>query len=213
MRRAFRARRPDDLHAPEGNSCSFGRFGIDVEDVAQFTGFLRCSTAESKNAASHDFCRHPRAATRTMTLKRSAEHDIEPFDLVVVNLYPSPPPRKRPGASRGGGAIESNRHAAVSSSAPLAAKNQNDVANRDAARAIQESSSKLPNHRCPPTIFANNSPAEAFDQHRHFTDPSDRRLTCRRNDQQRVPANRLHVHAATKERSFVRRKPHQRAAL
>lgn len=99
--------------------------GVDVEDVSDYTGFPEMLDGRVKTLHPRIFGGILARRDREDHLDAIADHDIEPFDLVVVNLYPFAATAARPGVSReecieqidiGGPSL-----------VRAAAKNQNDV--------------------------------------------------------------------------------------
>lgn len=88
------------IYSTGGTRAHLEQSGIKVEDVAEYTGFPEMLDGRVKTL-------HPRIfagilARRDLDdhMDTIADHDIEPFDLVVVNLYPFAATVSRSGATR-----------------------------------------------------------------------------------------------------------------
>lgn len=89
------------IYSTGGTRAHLEQSGIKVEDVAEYTGFPEMLDGRVKTL-------HPRIFAGILArrdvdehMDTIADHDIEPFDLVVVNLYPFAATVSRSGATRG----------------------------------------------------------------------------------------------------------------
>lgn len=113
------------IYSTGGTRTHLQKSGIDVEDVAEYTGFPEMLDGRVKTLHPRIFAGILARRDRDDHLDKIEEHDIEAFDLVVVNLYPFAATAARPGSTReecveqidiGGPSL-----------VRAAAKNQNDV--------------------------------------------------------------------------------------
>lgn len=100
--------------------------GIDVLDVAEYTGFPEMLDGRVKTLHPKIFGGILAIRDRDDHMDAISDHDIEPFDLVVVNLYPFAATASRAGATR----AECVEQIDIGgpSLVRAAAKNHNDVA-------------------------------------------------------------------------------------
>ncbi len=100
--------------------------GIEVEDVAQYTGFPEMLDGRVKTLHPKVFGGILAIRDRDDHIEAIAQHGIVPFDLIVVNLYPFAATAARPGATR----AECVEQIDIGgpSLVRAAAKNHNDVA-------------------------------------------------------------------------------------
>ena len=83
-----------------GTRAHLEKSGIEVEDVAEYTGFPEMLDGRVKTLHPRIFAGILARRDREDHLEAIEDHDIEPFDLVVVNLYPFAATAARPGATR-----------------------------------------------------------------------------------------------------------------
>ena len=88
------------IYSTGGTRRHLEQSGIDVLDVADYTGFPEMLDGRVKTL-------HPKVFGGILAIRERgdhmdaiSEHDIVPFDLIVVNLYPFAATASRPGASR-----------------------------------------------------------------------------------------------------------------
>ena len=88
------------IYSTGGTRRHLEQSGIEVLDVAEYTGFPEMLDGRVKTL-------HPRVFGGILAIRNRAdhinaieEHDIVPFDLVTVNLYPFAATAARPGATR-----------------------------------------------------------------------------------------------------------------
>ncbi|MEM9587384.1 MAG: bifunctional phosphoribosylaminoimidazolecarboxamide formyltransferase/IMP cyclohydrolase [Planctomycetota bacterium] len=74
--------------------------GLDVRDVADYTGFPEMLDGRVKTLHPRVFAGILAIRDRDDHMDAIADHDITPFDLVVVNLYPFAATAARPGVTR-----------------------------------------------------------------------------------------------------------------
>lgn len=197
------------IYSTGGTRTHLENSGIEVEDVANYTGFPEMLDGRVKTLHPRIFAGILARRDRDDHLQTIIQHDIEPFDLVVVNLYPFAATASRPGASReecieqidiGGPSL-----------VRAAAKNQNDVAVATSPEQYSEIIEQLHSIGGTTQALRKQLAAEAFDHtatyDRAIADylqgetvsgefPQTINLTLRRKAQLRYGEN-----------------PHQRAAL
>ena len=83
-----------------GTRAHLEKSGIEVEDVAEYTGFPEMLDGRVKTLHPRIFAGILARRDRDDHLDAIEDHDIEPFDLVVVNLYPFVATAARPGVTR-----------------------------------------------------------------------------------------------------------------
>ncbi|MEM9646271.1 MAG: bifunctional phosphoribosylaminoimidazolecarboxamide formyltransferase/IMP cyclohydrolase, partial [Planctomycetota bacterium] len=74
--------------------------GVDVNDVAEYTGFPEMLDGRVKTLHPKIFGGILAIRDRDDHMDAIEDHDIEPFDLVVVNLYPFEATASRAGSTR-----------------------------------------------------------------------------------------------------------------
>ncbi|EMI55282.1 bifunctional phosphoribosylaminoimidazolecarboxamide formyltransferase/IMP cyclohydrolase [Rhodopirellula sallentina] len=197
------------IYSTGGTRSHLEKSGIDVEDVADYTGFPEMLDGRVKTLHPRIFAGILARRDREDHLDTIAEHDIEPFDLVVVNLYPFAATASRSGVTReecieqidiGGPSL-----------VRAAAKNQNDVAIATSPEQYSEIIEQLQSVGGTTSELRRQLAAEAFDHtatyDRAIADylqgesvggefPQTMNVTLRRKTQLRYGEN-----------------PHQRAAL
>ncbi len=198
-----------EIYSTGGTRQHLVQSGIDVHDVAEYTGFPEMLDGRVKTLHPKIFGGILAIRDRDDHMDAIDEHDIIPFDLVVVNLYPFAATASRPGASReecveqidiGGPSL-----------VRAAAKNHNDVAVATSPEQYGELLAQLNDVGGTTRALRNQLAADAFEHtagyDRAIADfmrgdpvggefPSTLNVTLRRKTQLRYGEN-----------------PHQRAAL
>ncbi|MEM6980735.1 MAG: bifunctional phosphoribosylaminoimidazolecarboxamide formyltransferase/IMP cyclohydrolase, partial [Planctomycetota bacterium] len=197
------------IYSTGGTRAYLQQAGIDVEDVAEYTGFPEMLDGRVKTLHPRIFAGILARRDRDDHMETIDDHDIEPFDLVVVNLYPFAATAARPGATRDD-CIE-QIDIGGPSLVRAAAKNQNDVLIATSPEQYGEILEQLESLGGSTLNLRRRLAAEAFDHtagyDRAIADflmgdslggefPSSMHLTLRRKTQLRYGEN-----------------PHQRAAL
>ena len=77
-----------ELISTGGTARALRAAGLTVRDVADLTQFPEMLDGRVKTLHPAVHGGSSRAATTRSTWRRSAQHEIAPIDLVVVNLYP-----------------------------------------------------------------------------------------------------------------------------
>ena len=89
-----------EMYSTGGTRAFLVKLGIDARDVARYTGFPEMMEGRIKTLHPKIFggilCRRDQAED----MQSVAEHEIAPFDLVVVNLYPFAQTIAKPGVTR-----------------------------------------------------------------------------------------------------------------
>lgn len=88
------------IYSTGGTRRHLEQCGVDVLDVAAYTGFPEMLDGRVKTLHPKIFGGILAIRGRGDHMDALEDHDIEPFDLVVVNLYPFAATASRPGASR-----------------------------------------------------------------------------------------------------------------
>ena len=88
------------IYSTGGTRRHLEQSGIDVLDVASYTGFPEMLDGRVKTLHPKVFGGILAIRERGDHMSAISDHDIVPFDLVVVNLYPFAATAARPGASR-----------------------------------------------------------------------------------------------------------------
>ncbi|MFG0266028.1 MAG: bifunctional phosphoribosylaminoimidazolecarboxamide formyltransferase/IMP cyclohydrolase [Rhodopirellula sp. JB055] len=197
------------IYSTGGTRAHLEQSGIEVEDVAEYTGFPEMLNGRVKTL-------HPRIFAGILArrdvdehMDTIADHDIEPFDLVVVNLYPFAATVSRPGATReecieqidiGGPSL-----------VRAAAKNHGDVAIATSPEQYSEILDQLENSGGTTDELRTQLAAEAFDH----TAGYDRAIADYMQGDAvggEFPAT-VHVSLRRKTQLRYGENPHQRAAL
>ena len=183
--------------------------GIDVHDVAEYTGFPEMLDGRVKTL-------HPKVfggilARRDLDDHMAAieDHDIVPFDLIVVNLYPFAATATRPGATRGE-CIE-QIDIGGPSLVRAAAKNHNDVVIATSPEQYGEILAQLAESDGTTQELREQLAADAFDH----TAAYDRAIAdYMRGDNiaGEFPAS-MHLSLRRKTQLRYGENPHQRAAV
>ncbi|QDT07947.1 Bifunctional purine biosynthesis protein PurH [Rubripirellula lacrimiformis] len=197
------------IYSTGGTRRHLEQSGIDVMDVAEYTGFPEMLDGRVKTLHPKIFGGILAIRDRDDHMDAIEEHDIIPFDLVIVNLYPFAATASRPGATReecveqidiGGPSL-----------VRAAAKNHNDVAVSTSPEQYSEILTQLESAGGTTHELRSELAADAFDHtagyDRAIADfmrgdtiggefPSSLNLSLRRKTQLRYGEN-----------------PHQRAAL
>lgn len=150
-----------EIYSTGGTRRHLEQSGIEVSDVADYTGFPEMLDGRVKTL-------HPKIFGGILAIRDRAdhmdaldEHDIIPFDLVVVNLYPFAATASRPGVSReecveqidiGGPSL-----------VRAAAKNHNDVAVATSSQQYGEILAQLDQAGGTTLELREELAAEAFD--------------------------------------------------
>ncbi|MFK8111923.1 MAG: bifunctional phosphoribosylaminoimidazolecarboxamide formyltransferase/IMP cyclohydrolase [Rubripirellula sp.] len=88
------------IYSTGGTRKHLEQSGVDVSDVAEYTGFPEMLDGRVKTLHPKVFGGILAIRDRDDHMDAIADHDIVPFDLVVVNLYPFAATASRPGATR-----------------------------------------------------------------------------------------------------------------
>ncbi|MGB7346049.1 MAG: bifunctional phosphoribosylaminoimidazolecarboxamide formyltransferase/IMP cyclohydrolase, partial [Pirellulaceae bacterium] len=88
------------IYSTGGTRRHLEQSGVDVLDVADYTGFPEMLDGRVKTLHPKIFGGILAIRDRDDHMDAIEEHDIVPFDLVVVNLYPFAATASRPGATR-----------------------------------------------------------------------------------------------------------------
>ncbi len=114
------------IYSTGGTRKHLEQSGIDVLDVAEYTGFPEMLDGRVKTLHPKIFGGILAIRDRDDHMDAISDHDIEPFDLVVVNLYPFAATASRAGSTR----AECVEQIDIGgpSLVRAAAKNHNDVA-------------------------------------------------------------------------------------
>jgi len=197
------------IYSTGGTRAHLEDSGIDVEDVANYTGFPEMLDGRVKTLHPRIFAGILARRDRDDHLETIAEHDIEPFDLVVVNLYPFAATAGRPGASReecieqidiGGPSL-----------VRAAAKNQNDVAIATSPEQYSEIIEQLQTIGGTTDDLRKQLAAEAFDH----TATYDRAIADYLQGETISSEFPQTMHVTLRRKTQLRygENPHQRAAL
>ncbi len=197
------------IYSTGGTRRHLEQSGVEVLDVAEYTGFPEMLDGRVKTL-------HPRVFGGILAIRDRAdhmeaigEHDIEPFDLVVVNLYPFAATASRAGATReecveqidiGGPSL-----------VRAAAKNHNDVAIATSPEQYGEILAQLDTLGGTTFDLRQQLASDAFDH----TAAYDRAIAdYMRGDSisGEFPAS-LHLSLRRKAQLRYGENPHQRAAL
>lgn len=197
------------IYSTGGTRSHLEKSGIEVEDVANYTGFPEMLDGRVKTLHPRIFAGILARRDRPDHLETIAEHDIEPFDLVVVNLYPFAATASRAGVSRqecieqidiGGPSL-----------VRAAAKNQNDVTVATNPEQYGEIIEQLQNSGGTTAALRRQLAAEAF----NHTATYDRAIAEYLQDETvsgEFPQT-MHVNLRRKTQLRYGENPHQRAAL
>lgn len=183
--------------------------GIDVFDVAEYTGFPEMLDGRVKTLHPKIFGGILAIRDREDHMDAINEHDIEPIDLVVVNLYPFAATASRPGATR----AECVEQIDIGgpSLVRAAAKNHNDVAVATSSEQYGEILAQLDASGGTNQELREQLAADAFDH----TAGYDRAIAdFMRGDTiaGEFPAS-LHLSLRRKTQLRYGENPHQRAAV
>jgi phosphoribosylaminoimidazolecarboxamide formyltransferase/IMP cyclohydrolase len=183
--------------------------GIDVFDVAEYTGFPEMLDGRVKTLHPKIFGGILAIRDREDHMDAINEHDIEPIDLVVVNLYPFAATASRPGATR----AECVEQIDIGgpSLVRAAAKNHNDVAVATSSEQYGEILAQLDATGGTSQELREQLAADAFDH----TAGYDRAIAdFMRGDSiaGEFPAS-LHLSLRRKTQLRYGENPHQRAAV
>ena len=88
------------IYSTGGTRRHLEQSGVEVKDVAEYTGFPEMLDGRVKTLHPRVFGGILAIRDRQDHMDAISEHDIIPFDLVVVNLYPFAATAARPGATR-----------------------------------------------------------------------------------------------------------------
>lgn len=197
------------IYSTGGTRSHLEKSGIDVEDVASYTGFPEMLDGRVKTLHPRIFAGILARRDRPDHLETIAEHDIEPFDLVVVNLYPFAATASRAGASReecieqidiGGPSL-----------VRAAAKNQNDVVIATNPEQYGEIIEQLQTSGGTTLELRRQLAAEAFDHTANY-DRAIAEYLQGETVSGEFPQN-MHVNLRRKTQLRYGENPHQRAAL
>ena len=183
--------------------------GIEVLDVAEYTGFPEMLDGRVKTL-------HPKIFGGILAIRGRAdhmdaieEHDIEPFDLVVVNLYPFAATAGRAGATR----EDSIEQIDIGgpSLVRAAAKNHNDVAVATSPEQYGELLEQLDAYGGTTSDLRTRLAADAFDH----TAAYDRAIADYMRGDSIAGDFPTTVHVSLRRKAQLRygENPHQRAAL
>jgi phosphoribosylaminoimidazolecarboxamide formyltransferase/IMP cyclohydrolase len=197
------------IYSTGGTRAHLQNSGIDVEDVANYTGFPEMLDGRVKTLHPRIFAGILARRDREDHLAAIAEHEIEPFDLVVVNLYPFAATASRAGVSReecieqidiGGPSL-----------VRAAAKNQNDVAIATSPEQYSEIIDQLQSIGGTTQTLRRQLAAEAFDH----TATYDRAIADYLQGETISGEFPQTMHVTLKRKTQLRygENPHQRAAL
>ncbi len=197
------------IYSTGGTRSHLEKSGIDVEDVSNYTGFPEMLDGRVKTLHPRIFAGILARRDRPDHLETIAEHDIEPFDLVVVNLYPFAATVSRAGASReecieqidiGGPSL-----------VRAAAKNQNDVAVATNPEQYGEIIEQLQSEGGTTEALRRQLAAEAF-EHTATYDRAIAEYLQGETVSGEFPQN-MHLNLRRKTQLRYGENPHQRAAL
>ncbi|WP_044255411.1 bifunctional phosphoribosylaminoimidazolecarboxamide formyltransferase/IMP cyclohydrolase [Rhodopirellula sp. SWK7] len=197
------------IYSTGGTRSHLENSGIDVEDVADYTGFPEMLDGRVKTLHPRIFAGILARRDREDHLETIADHDIEPFDLVVVNLYPFAATAARAGVSReecieqidiGGPSL-----------VRAAAKNQNDVAIATSPEQYSEIIEQLQSVGGTTSDLRRQLAAEAFDH----TATYDRAIADYLQGETISGEFPQTMHVSLRRKTQLRygENPHQRAAL
>ncbi|MBB3206886.1 phosphoribosylaminoimidazolecarboxamide formyltransferase/IMP cyclohydrolase [Rhodopirellula rubra] len=197
------------IYSTGGTRSHLENSGIDVEDVADYTGFPEMLDGRVKTLHPRIFAGILARRDREDHLETIADHDIEPFDLVVVNLYPFAATASRAGVSReecieqidiGGPSL-----------VRAAAKNQNDVAIATSPEQYSEIIEQLQSVGGTTSDLRRQLAAEAFDH----TATYDRAIADYLQGETISGEFPQTMHVSLRRKTQLRygENPHQRAAL
>ncbi|MCM2373121.1 bifunctional phosphoribosylaminoimidazolecarboxamide formyltransferase/IMP cyclohydrolase [Rhodopirellula sp. ICT_H3.1] len=197
------------IYSTGGTRSHLENSGIEVEDVANYTGFPEMLDGRVKTLHPRIFAGILARRDREDHLETIAEHDIEPFDLVVVNLYPFAATASRAGVSReecieqidiGGPSL-----------VRAAAKNQNDVAIATSPEQYSEIIEQLQSIGGTTAELRKQLAAEAFDH----TASYDRAIADYLQGETVSGEFPQTMHVTLRRKTQLRygENPHQRAAL
>lgn len=197
------------IYSTGGTRSHLENSGIEVEDVADYTGFPEMLDGRVKTLHPRVFAGILARRDREDHLETIADHDIEPFDLVVVNLYPFAATAARVGVSQeecieqidiGGPSL-----------VRAAAKNQNDVAIATSSEQYSELVEQLETMGGSTAELRRRFAAEAFDHTASYDRAIADYLQGTTVDGDFPPT--MHVTLQRKTQLRYGENPHQRAAL
>ncbi|MEM9366635.1 MAG: bifunctional phosphoribosylaminoimidazolecarboxamide formyltransferase/IMP cyclohydrolase [Planctomycetota bacterium] len=197
------------IYSTGGTRSHLEKSDIDVEDVADYTGFPEMLDGRVKTL-------HPRIFAGILArrdvpehLDTIADHDIEPFDLVIVNLYPFAATVARPGVTRSE-CIE-QIDIGGPSLVRAAAKNHRDVAIATSPEQYGEILSQLENLDGTTEELRRQLAAEAFEH----TATYDRMIADYMRDEEEAGEFPTTMHTTFRRKTKLRygENPHQRAAV
>ena len=197
------------IYSTGGTRKHLEQSGIDVLDVAEYTGFPEMLDGRVKTLHPKIFGGILAIRDREDHMDAISDHDIEPFDLVVVNLYPFAATASRAGSTR----AECVEQIDIGgpSLVRAAAKNHNDVAVATSPEQYGDLLEQLDSTGGCSLALREDLAADAFD-HTAGYDRAIADFMRGENISGEFPAS-LHVSLKRKTQLRYGENPHQRAAV
>ncbi|TWT91582.1 bifunctional phosphoribosylaminoimidazolecarboxamide formyltransferase/IMP cyclohydrolase [Stieleria varia] len=197
------------IYSTGGTRKHLEQSGVDVLDVAEYTGFPEMLDGRVKTLHPKVFGGILAIRDRDDHMDAIEDHDIVPFDLVIVNLYPFAATASRPGVSR----AECVEQIDIGgpSLVRAAAKNHNDVAVATSPEQYGELLEQMDTAGGTTLAFRQQLAADAFDH----TAAYDRAIADYMRGDTIAGEFPSSLHLALRRKTQLRygENPHQRAAV